>query len=203
MAGEKQTKTGYLRGIRGALITVLQEDGTKPTVDEKYWVDTAQEASVEAQVEEGESSTLRGGDRVLAQVTEDDTVTGVEIAFTDAKFDARASVIMTGGKLITATEGEPATTVITGWEADMMGETTKTPFMIEIYVQNFTSGGNKDGFLRITVPYCTGTMPAMEYSDQEWASEEFTIKGKENGALAIPVTRKEFVATLPAEATTA
>lgn len=198
MAGETQKKKGYLRGIRGALITVLNEDGTLPTTPERYWIDTAQEASVEAQVEEGESSTLRGGDRVLAQVTEEDTITGVEISFTDAKFDAKASSIIAGGTVITDTTN---VTDIVGWDAPMMADSAdKTPFQIEIYVQNHNAGGGKDGFLRVTVPECTGTMPNMEYSDQEWASEEFTIKGKESAARNIPVTRKEFVAALPAQA---
>ncbi|UKM63123.1 hypothetical protein [Weizmannia phage Youna2] len=200
MAGEVQKKKGYLRGIRGALITALNPDGSLPDTPEKYWIDTAQEASVEAQVEEGESSVLRGGDRVLAQVEEEDTITGVEISFTDAKFDAKASTIIAGGTLITDTTD---TTEIIGWEAPMMADqSNRIPFMMEIFVQNYNGSGMKEGFLKITVPYCTGTMPAMEYSDQEWASEEFTIKGKENSALTppVPVTRKEFVASLPPEA---
>lgn len=198
-----QVKTGYLRGVRGALITALNEDGSEPSKPEKYWIDTAQEATVEAQVEEGESSSLRGGDRVLAQVEEDDTLTGVEIGFTNAKFDALATTIMAGGKLITETTGEEDSkvTTITGWEADMMSETSsKTPFLIEIYVQNYTAGGMKDGFVKVTIPYCTGTIPNLSYSDQEWATEEFTVKGKENATLNKPVSRKEFVASLPPEA---
>lgn len=196
---EVQTKKGYLRGIRGALVSVLNSDGSTPTTPEEYWIDTAQEASVEAQVEEGEASNLRGGDRILASVEEEDTLTGVEISFTDAKFDAKATSIIAGGNLITT--GTDPDIEIVGWEAPMMAEQgNKVPFMIQIFIQNFTSGGMKDGFLKVTVPFCTGSIPTMEYADQEWASEEFTISGKENSTQALPVTSKEFVDALPAGA---
>lgn len=196
----EQVKKGYLRGVRGVLLTVLEADGALPAVAEKYWIDTAQEASVEGQVEDGESSTHRGGDRILVQVQEDDTLTGVEVSFVDARFDAKSTSIISGGSIITSgVDGE-----ITGWQAPMMDDQEKVPFMAEIYVQNFNAGGMKDGFVKVTVPYCKGNIPNVTYSDQEWATEEFSIIGKENSALQVPmpVTSKEFVPSLPSEALT-
>ena len=83
------------------LITPLNEDGSKPyPVPEKHWIDTAQEVSVEAEVVEGESGELRGGDRILVRIEEDDIVVGATLGFTDARFDAKATELIAGGTLI-------------------------------------------------------------------------------------------------------
>ncbi len=96
-----QVKKGYLRGVRGVLLTQLNADGSMPLVPEKWWVDTAQEVGIAAEVVAGESADLRGGDRLLLRIEEDDVIVGATLTFRDAKFDARASVYVGGGTLIT------------------------------------------------------------------------------------------------------
>ena len=205
MARQEQVKTGYLRGVRGALITVLNADGSLPSSPEKYWVDTSQEATVEATMSDAESDNLRGGDRILVTLQEDSKITGVSIGFTDARFDAQLSTIIAGGKLITETTGVSPDTVTkaVGWDAPMMAESDdRVPFQIDIYVSNYTSGGRKDGYLCVTSPNCTGTVPNMSFADQTWAAEAFTITGSENTKTNIPAVRKKLVDALPTEAVT-
>ena len=49
-----QIKRGYMRGCRGLLITGLNPDGSMPENPVRHWIDTAQEASIETEVVEGE-----------------------------------------------------------------------------------------------------------------------------------------------------
>ena len=95
-----QTKTGYLKGCRGLILTPLNSDGSMPATPQKHAVKTSQSVSVELETVEGESGELRGGDRVLARFEENDVVVGANLTFTDARFDAQAAQIIGGGKLV-------------------------------------------------------------------------------------------------------
>ena len=200
MADAAQVKTGYIRGMRGALITVLKKDGSKDPAGEVHWVDPTQAAKVEGVIDEGESDSVRGGDGILGTLTEESKLTGATVTLTNARFDAKLTTIVAGGKLITDTE---VTTEIVGWDAPMSDEDSgaRLTFMVELFASNFTSSGRKDGYIKVTVPYCSGNIASVDYGDQNWATEEFKFNGAENDTLQIPTTRKEFVKDLPAEAT--
>lgn len=189
-----QTKRGYLRGVRGLLITPLNPDGSMLTSPKAHWIDTAQEVSIEAEVVEGESADLRGGDRLLARIEEEDVVVGVTLGFTDARFDAEATVLLAGGTLIMEDDE------VIGWEAPTIEEqSSRAPFQAEVYVQNYNASGGKDGFLKYTFRYCKSRVPNISHGDQEWGTPEFTVIARENPATGESVYKKEFVDALPAE----
>jgi hypothetical protein len=191
-----QNKTGYLYGCRGLVITKLNADGSMPGPPDRYGIKTAQKASVELQYEEGEKSTLRGGDKVIAIIEQEDVVTGAGFKFTNAKFDAKATEIIAGGTLLTSGEE------IIGWEAPKIADQgSRLPFAAEVYVVNYNSRGVVQGYLEITLPFCFGKAPAVEFSDTEWSTPEFEIKAKENPATNASCYRKKFVNDLPAELT--
>lgn len=194
-----QLKSGYLRGVRGLLVTQLNADGSTPASPEVHWIDTAQKVGIELEIEEGESATLRGGDHILARIEEDDTIVGANLKFTNARFDAPATTLIGGGSLVTQ-DGDPNT--IIGWEAPTISEQAsgKTPFKADVYVQNYNSSGGKDGFLKYEFRYCKGTLASVEHSDQDWGTPEFEVKGRENPYSGLSVYRKTFVSALPNEA---
>lgn len=196
---KKQVKRGYLKGVRGLLITPLNKDGSKPENPEEYWIDTAQSVGIEAEVIEGESSDLRGGDKVLTRVEEEDVVVGVNLSFTNARFDALATTYIAGGTLITETDGDDEIPI--GWEAPTIEEQgEKTPFEAKVYVQSFNASGGKEGFLEYEFRYCKGSAPTVEHADQEWGTPEFEISARENPATGKSAYKKEFVDELPAKA---
>ena len=197
---KKQVKRGYLKGVRGLLITPLNLDGSMPDNPEDYWIDTAQSVGIEAEVIEGESSDLRGGDKVLTRVEEEDVVVGVNLSFTNARFDALATTYIAGGTLITETDGDDEIPI--GWEAPTIEEQgEKTPFEAKVYVQSFNASGGKEGFLEYEFRYCKGSAPTVEHADQEWGTPEFEISARENPATGKSAYKKEFVDELPAIAT--
>lgn len=109
-----QVKRGYLRGVRGVLLTELEQNGAPKLGADPYWVDTAQEVDVAAEVVAGESADLRGGDRLLLRIEEDDTIVGATLTFRDARFDGMASELIGGGSLIVEAVGAASATANIG-----------------------------------------------------------------------------------------
>lgn len=196
MSKKVQIKKGYLRGCRGLLITELNADGSKPAQPERYWVDTAQEASLAIQIVEGEQSDLRGGDRLLARVEENDVVTGVDLDFTDARSAIQSLKLLMGGTLIVENNG--GVEEIVGWEAPTVAQQVeKRPVEAELYVQSFNSEGGREAYLRYKFPYCTGTLGSVSHSDQDWGTPEFALKARENPSTGASAYSKKFVDDLP------
>jgi hypothetical protein len=199
MATLPQIKRGYLKGIRGILVRKLNLDGTIPGTEEKHWIDTAQSAQVEMIIKEGETSSLRGGDRLLAEVKANDIVTGANLKFTDARFDAKATTLIAGGTLITATEG-PDQRII-GWTAPTIAEqATRTPMEVQVFVPAYNSSGGINGYVQYTFYYGIGYPGNITHNDNEWSTPEFTVKCQENGGQGKSVYDKKFVDALPPEA---
>lgn len=191
-----QSKTGYLRGCKGMVIFPLLATGAPASPVVRYGIKTANKAGVELVYEEGEKSTLRGGDVIIAVVEDEDVVVGATFKFTDARFNAEATTIVAGGTLVTS-GGDSI-----GWEAPKLSDQgTRLPFGAEVYVSNFTKNGILDGYQKITLPFCMGKAPGIEHADKEWATPEFEVKAKENPYSNSSCYRREFVTALPAELT--
>jgi hypothetical protein len=191
---ETQAKKGYLRGVRGVLITPLESTGAMPANPEDYWVDTAQEVGVTAEVVAGESADLRGGDRLLLRIEEDDVIVGATLAFKDARFDAKASIIIGGGTLIL----DALTDEIIGWDAPTVEEqATKVPFQAKVYVQSYNDQGGREAYLVYTFRYCKGNAPEISHSGRSWGTPEFAIKARENPSTGLSTHKKEFEDSLP------
>lgn len=194
-----QKKSGYLRGVKGAILVPLNPDGSMPATPERHPIKTTQNVGVELEVVEGESSELRGGDQLLALVEEEDYVVGANITLTDARFDAKAAVIIGGGQLITVDDGTGNQEIV-GYVAPTLEEQAqRTPFQLEVYVANYNKSGGVDGWLKYTFPFCKGRSPNIEHQDREWGTPEFEIKARENPATGESVYRKEFIDQLPPE----
>lgn len=198
MAQLPQNKRGYIRGVRGLVVTRINADGTPDATAVPYGIKTAQQVGVEVQVAGGEESILRGGDKVLARVKDPDTVVGVNLTLRDARFDAKAIQTLAGGTLIEVAEG--ADTRIVGWEAPTIEAQQNPPyFKAEVYAVSHGSRGQVEGYIKYTFPYCRATFGNETLQDQNWVVPEMTIECMENPALSSGVYRKEFVDSLPAE----
>lgn len=194
---DPQYRTGYIRGINRVRIQTLEADGDNPGTPVYYYITTPQSVAIEMQVEEGESSILRGGDIVVARIEEVDTIVGATITLTDAKFDIEALLHLCGGTLIEDTID--LTDYNIGWDCPTIAEQqTRTPVLLEIYAKNFTASGYSDAFVKYTFGWCIGYTPGAEHNDQEWSTNEITIKCSENGTQSLPVYSKEFTDSLPA-----
>lgn len=193
MAGT-QSKKGYLRGVRGIRLIKLLETGEKPAEPEIHWIDTAQEVGVEAEVVAGESADLRGGDRLLLRVEEDDSIVGVNLEIRDAKFDAKATELIAGGTLITDPASPIGSHDIVGWEAPTIAEQAdRIPFEAEVYIQAFDDQGGREAYLKYTFVFCKGNAAEITHTDRMWGTPEFEIKARENPHTNKSTYRKEFI----------
>jgi hypothetical protein len=148
-----QNKRGYLRGVRGLVVTRVNADGTADGAAVAYGIRTAQQVALEIQSVDGEESVLRGGDKVLARVKDPATVVGLNLTVQDARFDAQAIVTLCGGTLIEVVEG--ADTRINGWEAPSM-EAQQTPphFKVEVYAVSHGARAGVEGYVKYTFYFC-------------------------------------------------
>ncbi len=194
-----QIKKGYLRGVVGMVLTPINVDGTEQPEAVSYGVKTAQEVSVENEVIEGEASELRGGDRLLAYVRDDDTVVGINLTLTDARFDAKVLELIMGGSLIEDTT-DPENPEIIGWEMPTIEQQQNKPaFKADLYVRSFNSKGIVEGYMKYSFVYCKGTIGDVTHSDSEWATQEINIWAQENPTVSGGVYKKQIVSTLPTE----
>lgn len=192
-----QARTGYIRGVRGAVITALDAAGTPVVPAVTYGIRTAQQVEASRVDESGESATLRGGDRILARFKEPDTVVGVNLTLQDARFDAHAIQMLAGGSLITVVEGP--NTRINGWEAPTIAAQQNPPrFQLDVFAVNHSASGASDGFIRYRFPFCRATFGDETLEDQNWVVPQVHIECAESPAGG-GVYRKEFVAVLPPE----
>lgn len=198
MAQLPQTKKGYLKGVKGAVIERLNLDGTIPTTPERHGIKTTQNIGIESKIVEGETSELRGGDAVLVSVEETDVITGAELKLTDARFDAKATELIAGGTLIEEVDGED--TRIIGWSSPTIEEQKeRIPIMVEIYVQAYDSYGSREAYIKYVFYFGIGYAPTVNHEDNAWSTPEFTIKCKENSGQAKSTYEKFFVDSLPVE----
>jgi hypothetical protein len=194
-----QIKKGYLRGVVGMVITPINKDGSEMAAPTSYGIKTAQEISVENEIIEGEAGELRGGDRLLAYVRDDDTVVGVNLTLTDARFDAQALELIMGGTLI-EDDTDPENPEIVGWEMPTIEEQQNKPvFRADVYVRSYNSHGVVEGYVKYAFKYCKGTVGDVTHSDTEWATPELNVWAQENPNVTGGVYKKEIVDELPQE----
>lgn len=199
MAQLPQIKRGYIRGVRGVVVTAIKDTGEDQTPESKYGIKTAQQVGVSVVIESGASETLRGGDMILTRIKEPNTVVGLELTLQNARFDAKAMEMIAGGTLIEVAE-DPDTRVV-GWDAPSIEDQQNPPlFKAEVYAANYNAAGAIDGFLKYTFPYCRATFGNETLQDQSWAIPEMRIECQES-PLGGGAYRKEFVAELPEDLT--
>lgn len=199
MAQLPQAKRGYIRGVRGLVVTRVNSDGTADGAAVAYGIKTAQQVGIEVQAVDGEESVLRGGDKVLARVKDPATVVGVNLTVQDARFDAKAIQTLCGGTLIEVAEG--ADTRINGWEAPSISDQQIPPyFKAEVYAVSHDARAGVEGYVKYTFPFCRAVGFGKEtLKDKEFAVPELTLEAMENPSVTGGAYKKEFVAALPAE----
>src|SRR5690606_14826104 len=83
-----------LVGIRLVRVAPLESDGSIPTTPAWHEITTPQQANISVVTRQGQELEIRGGDRLLAVITEEDTVTGMDVTFQDAAFDLQTLAII-------------------------------------------------------------------------------------------------------------
>ena len=182
-------------GVRRVVLTELNQDGSTKADGKVITISTPQEVSYSPNIKEGGETELRGGDKLIATVKDDDVLTSITATFKDAKLDIAAMALI-GGGTVTGT-GDTAK-----YAAPKMSETTRTPFKAEIYSAIYGDGSNTAGditaYAKVTLNYAKGKIPSFAQADKAFSVPSYTIVGTENGAQKLSCYSIERVAALPA-----
>lgn len=198
MAQLPQNKKGYIRGVRGIVVTRVNQDGTADGAAVAYGLKTIQDIGLSVQSVGGEQSVLRGGDKLLAVVKDPDTVVGVNLAVKNARMDVQGIQTIAGGTIIEVAEG--ADTRIVGWEAPTIQDQQTPPrFEAEVYAISHGTRGEVEGYAKYTFYFCRATFGNETLADKQWSIPELAIECSENPSTSGGVYKKEIVAALPAE----
>jgi len=173
-----------LYGCRLLEITPLDPDSDfAPEVDAEHLLEVPQEAGVEPDIMEGARDELRGGDRLVAIIEDEDYMVGLDITFNNAALDAEAIQILAGGgELIT--EGE--TDDVVGYESPTIEDQHdgRAPFQAKLYVAQYAEGFSEreeiQGYIEFTFPYCKGQIPSVSAAGQTFMVPSFTIEAREH-----------------------
>jgi hypothetical protein len=187
-----------LYGVRRIDLTQLETSGAAMTTGAKtVKLLDPQQVSFDPQIIEGQKTELRGGDKLLATVQEPDILDSVTASLQAATLDYVAMYLMQGGTL-KGTEGS-----YTGWDAPLMADSTNKPaFKAELYIARYQEGSQAqadvDGYIKITLWYCTGRIPSWSNADRGFAVPSYQIISRENGSQSKPCIAMEELTELPA-----
>jgi len=181
-------------GVKLVVLTELKQDGSTKADGKVIRIDTPQEVSYSPNIKEGQETELRGGDRLIATVKEDDVLTSLTATFKDATLDIEAMKLI-GGGTITGT-GDTAV-----YNAPTMSDTTRTPFKAEIYSAIYGDGaktaGDIEAYKKVTLNYAKGRIPAFTQQDRNFMVPSYTITSTENSTTSKGPFSIETVASLP------
>lgn len=186
-------------GVALVVLTELKQDGSTKTGGKVVRIDSPQQVQYSANIKEGQETELRGGDRLITTVKEDDVLTSLTATFQDAKLNIDAMVLIGGGTVTGS--GESAV-----YDAPTMSDTSRTPFMAEIYSTIYGDGaktaGDIEGYKKVTLNYAKGRIPAFTQQDRAFLVPSYTITSTENSSTGKGPFSIETVASLPGTSTT-
>lgn len=185
-----------LYGIKLVEMEELDPETQLPKVGgQKFRVDTAETAELEAVTSEGTEDIKRNDTRILAIVRTPDLLYGYNLTFKDNTFDPEIMALVEGGTL--RKTGETGSQTIEGYDSPMLstGAANMKPFRLTLYVPNYL-GDSIVNYVKITLNNCSGTAPSMNLG-KEFFAPEFNVKAREATKASLPIKSMDYVATLP------
>jgi hypothetical protein len=121
---------------------------------------------------DGSVATLRGGDKVVAEIQEEDVFKGVNITINMATAEAKLKAAMVGG---TESDGK--------WSAPKDATEMPYPFKLEVWQANYTESEEsiQDGFIKHEFDFCKrGRLGGKSITQQEFSTEQYTFEARRN-----------------------
>jgi hypothetical protein len=185
-----------LYGIKLVEIEELDPKTQLPKVGgQKFRVDTAETAELEAVTSEGTEDIKRNDTRILAIVRTPDLLYGYNITFKDNTFDPEIMALVEGGTL--RKTGSSGSQTIAGYDSPMLstGAANMKPFRLTLYVPNYL-GDSIVNYVKITLNNCSGTATGLNLG-KEFFAPEFNVKAREATKASLPIKSMDYVAALP------
>ena len=170
MANPKKSKA-EIATIDCCLVTIETADG-------EFGFDTANQISVEPQVEEQEAVKLVVKGVLRAQKPKVVTLTGNQITLTDNVFNPELVLVLQGG--VIKYDVEDSTKII-GYTPPVAGSDDKGEiFKLNAYSAQYDAAGKIVQYEKITYPNCQGVPVAFGSEDGAFRAPEYTIDSAPN-----------------------
>ena len=139
-------------------------------------IETASEASVEANVSSGNEGELRVKNQILAQNFTEDIVKGYNLTLNDALFSPDVFALVDGG---TSTAYTNDTESFAKYVAPVAGQVSnRTKFWTYVYTAEKDCGGDTIGYELFMFPHCVGSPASVSFRDGEFFAPSYTLKSR-------------------------
>ena len=170
MANPKKSKA-EIATIDCCLVTIETDDG-------EFGFDTANEISVEPQLEEEAAVKLVVKGILRAQKPKVVTVTGNEITLKDNVFNPELVLVLQGGT-IKYDQSNPAKVI--GYTPPVAGSSDKGEiFKLNAYSAQYDASGQIVQYEKITYPNCQGNPVAFGSTDGSFRAPEYKVNSAPN-----------------------
>lgn len=166
------------------LITIETEDG-------EFGFETANNISVEPQVQTDDAVQLIIKGKLKAQKKQVSTLTGNQITLTDNVFNPELVKVLQGGTITEDVSGN-----VTGYTPPVNGSSDSgETFTLNGYSAQYNAAGQIVQYEKIAYPNCTGNPVAFSSEDGVFRAPEYVIdSAPEDGEAPYVIT---YVSTLP------
>lgn len=174
------TQTGTTRKPKAEIATIDCALVTIQVGNDEFGFDTANQISVEPQVEEEEAVKLVVKGILRAQKPKTTTLTGNQITLTDNVFNPELVVVLQGGTIEydypDAEHQEEGDRVIVGYTPPVAGSADKgQTFTLNAYSAQYDASGQIIQYEKISYPNCKGQPVAFGSEDGAFRAPEYTI----------------------------
>lgn len=180
-------------GVRLVRVAPLDPDGGVPTTPQWQVIEGVQQVQVQPVYVEGQQVEVRGDDRLIAVVRDDDEYIGADLTIQNVELDLSILPALVGG---TYTPGPPRK-----WEPRPVGQPAPG-FIMEVYAARFGEGSQHSsdevGYDKYVFPNCKATGPQFTLQDRNFATPQFTIRARDNKTDNLRFMSIEEVTALPA-----
>ena len=152
-------------------IVTLEDDSKK-----SYMFDTAQEATIDPYVSEGEENILRIKNKIVATDKTEDLVAGYDITLSSNTLIPELLEIIDGGELIYE-DGEDSEVI--GYMGPASGRVVKRKkFTLDLFTEEKDADGEVKKYVQFTFKHCVGTPLSFTLQDGEFFIPEMICKSR-------------------------
>lgn len=159
---------------------------------------TANEATIEPEINEGTREALRSKNRILAQNNFEDLVIGYNVTLRELQFSPEQFAVFDGGTYTPEQEGDGYT--YTG--PSMGAVVNRTPVTLDLWCSEKDGDGEALCYHRFRLKNTRGTPVSFTHTDGAFYAPEYTLRSRPKLGEA-PIEIKQFDALPDADATAA
>ena len=162
------------------------------TASKSYLVQTSTEAMFRAAVAAGAEKELRKKNTLLALNKTQDLVKGYDVDLTNLLVHPEVLALIEGGVATFTLDA------FASYSAPVAGSpVVRTPFRLDIYCEELDTDGNADGYMKFSLPNCTGKPTEFALKDGDFFAPKYTAESRPGkGVAPLTITQEAALPTV-------